>query len=297
MEESLALNANEYIERQLDKLNAHLGEVFRSDVLALALNGPLAYGVDDVIHSSVETFKDKSPTLSVVITTDGGYVEVVQRIAETIRHHYNEVNFIIPNHAFSAGTILAMSGDSIFMDYYSRLGPIDPQVRSSNGQMVPALGYLIQWEKLLKKAEEGTITVPEVQLMVDGFDVAELYHYEQARELSVALLKEWLVKYKFKQWTYTETTGTVVTKEMKEQRAEEIALKLNDPSRWHSHGSGISMEVLETEVKLKIEDFGQEPKKGAVVNYHSLMQDYMDKLGHAGAVHFYGQYIPYLTGR
>ena len=57
------------------------------------------------------------------------------------------------------------------------------------------------------------------------------------------------------------------------------------------------MEVLQTELKLKIEDFGQEPKKGAVVNYHSLMQDYMDKLGHAGAVHFCGQYIPYLTGR
>ncbi len=149
----MALNVNEYIERQLDKLITHLGEVFRSDVLTL--NGPLEYGVDDVVHSSIETFKDKSPTLSVVITTDGGYVEVVQRIAETIRHHYNEVNFIIPNHAFSAGTILAMSGDSIFMDYYSRLGPIDPQVRSSNGQMVPALGYLIQWERLLKKGRRG----------------------------------------------------------------------------------------------------------------------------------------------
>ncbi len=103
--------------------------------------------------------------------------------------------------------------------------------------------------------------------MVDGFDVAELYHYEQARELSVALLKEWLVKYKFKKWTHTETSRTVVTKEMKEQRAVDIARTLNDPSRWHSHGSGISMEVLQTELKLKVEDFGQEPKKGAVVNY------------------------------
>jgi len=36
-----------------------------------------------------------------------------------------------------------------------------------------------------------------VQILIQGFDQGELYYYEQARELSIALLKEWLVKYKF----------------------------------------------------------------------------------------------------
>lgn len=43
-----------------------------------------------------------------------------------------------------------MSGDNIYMDYYSRLGPIDSQVQCRQGQMVPALGYLVQWERLVK---------------------------------------------------------------------------------------------------------------------------------------------------
>ena len=43
----------------------------------------------------------------------------------------------------SAGTILCMSGDKIFMDYASILGPIDPQVPTPDtGDYVPALGYL-----------------------------------------------------------------------------------------------------------------------------------------------------------
>ena len=34
-----------------------------------------------------------------------------------------------------------MSGDAIFMDYFSVLGPIDPQLPKGD-TMVPALGYL-----------------------------------------------------------------------------------------------------------------------------------------------------------
>jgi ClpP class serine protease len=45
-----------------------------------------------------------------------------------IRKHYKTVNFVVPDYAMSAGTIFCMSGDKIFMDYASALGPIDPQV-------------------------------------------------------------------------------------------------------------------------------------------------------------------------
>ena len=45
-----------------------------------------------------------------------------------------------------------LSGDEIYMDYYSRLGPIDPQVNNQEGRQVPALGYLKQWERLQEKA-------------------------------------------------------------------------------------------------------------------------------------------------
>ena len=126
------------------------------------------------------------------ITTTGGYIEIVRRIVDTIRHHYKTVEFIIPNYAYSAGTVFALSGDAIHMDYFSHFGPIDPQLETTKGRMVPALGYLEQYNRLIKKAETGRITSAEVQLLISGFDQAELYQYEQARNLSISLLKEWL---------------------------------------------------------------------------------------------------------
>jgi ClpP class serine protease len=94
----------------------------------------------------------------------------------------------------SAGTVLVMSGDTIHMDYASTLGPIDPQVRNRAEQWVPALGYLEQYDRLVEKSKAGTLTTAELTYLLQNFDPAELYQYEQERELSIALLEEWLVR-------------------------------------------------------------------------------------------------------
>lgn len=288
-------NANEFIEHQLDQCVEGLGKALQADVLGFS--GGIVVGVDDAIRNVVEEVRERSKDqqrLVVVLTTHGGYIEVVQRIAEMLRHHYNYVDFVVPNYAYSAGTVLVMSGDAIYMNYYSRLGPIDPQVEAANGKMVPALGYLIQWERLLKKAVDGTLTTAEAQLMIDGFDQAELYQYEQAKELSIALLKDWLVKYKFKDWHTTETRRVPVTDVMRVERAAAIAETLSNPDKWHSHGYGISMEVLRRDLNLKIEDFDKDPDLGKEVkSYHNLLDDYMTKRGNEGVVHTRGRYLPF----
>ena len=42
--------------------------------------------------------------------------------------------------------------DNIYMNYYSTLGPIDPQVPNKEGHLVAALGYLDKINELLEKA-------------------------------------------------------------------------------------------------------------------------------------------------
>lgn len=290
-------NSNEFIEQQLDQCIESLEGEFEAGVLALV--GGLVFGIDDSIRNVVEEMRDRSKEhqkLIVILTTLGGYIETVQRIAEILRHHYNCVEFIVPNYAYSAGTVLVMSGDAIHMNYYSRLGPIDPQVEV-RGKMVPALGYLVQWERLLKKASEGKLTTVEAQLMIDGFNQAELYQYEQARELSIALLKEWLVNYKFKDWNITEGRKISVTRFMRVKRASDIARKLNKTEVWHSHSYGISMEILRKDLKLKIEDFDAKPDIGKKIkNYHNLLTDYMTKRGNEGVIHTKGRYVPFSWG-
>src|SRR5262249_997606 len=155
--------------------------------------------------------------LAIVLGTEGGYIEVAERIVTVIRKHYGDVDFYIPDAAMSAGTVLVMSGDSIHMDYYSILGPIDPQVQRPGGTgMIPALGYLIQYERLLEKDREGILATAEAQILIECFDQGELHSFEQARELTVTLLKQWLTKFKFKNWVTTETRGLPVTDKMKE---------------------------------------------------------------------------------
>lgn len=284
-------NANEFIEQQLDeKLTAIEGDF---DADAFAFNGGILFGVDDLTREAIENKKRDGSgrtRLAVVLTTAGGYIEVVQRIVETFRHHYPIVEFVIPNYAFSAGTVLALSGDAIHMDYYSRLGPIDPQVEVQ-GRMVPAMGYLHRYERLIKKAQSGQITIAEIQLMVDGFDQAKLYQYEQARQLSITLLTEWLAKYKFKNWTVTATRGIAVDDAMRRARAGEIADELNKTEKWHSHGRGISRDVLVRDLNLMIDDFGSDNTRNETVRgYHALMDDYMAVRGTKGALHTAGNF-------
>ena len=175
-----------------------------------------------------------------------------------------------------------MAGDEIYMDYSAVLGPIDPQIASSGGMtLVPALGYLEQYDRLIKKSANGTLTSAELAYLVDKFDPAELYYYEQARELSIALLKEWLVNYKFKNWSVTETKGKKVTAQMKRSRAEQIAKQLNNTKHWHSHSRGISMSVLRSELKLVVADIADTPKlQEAIRDYTMLFDDYRGRRGH-----------------
>lgn len=297
MSSPVPTSANEFIEQQLDQRLLALESAFDADGLTIA--GDLIAGVDDLIRTVVDHLRERGTgrsRLAVILTTNGGYIETVQRIVDTFRHHYGHVCFIVPNYAFSAGTVLAMSGDEIWMDYYSRLGPIDPQVQTAKGRLVPALGYLKQWERLLEKANSGKLTLAEAQLMIEGFDQAELYQYEQARELSITLLKEWLVKYKFKNWNETETRRLPVTPEMRQDRAESIARELNNTDKWHSHGNDISMKTLQCDLNLRIDDLDSDPERcEKVKQYYGLLTDYMPKLGHDNMVHAVQRFVPYHT--
>ena len=176
----------------------------------------------------------------------------------------------------SAGTILALSADRIMMDYFSCLGPIDPQIEKDE-KLVPALSYLNQFERLNQKAEDGNLTAAEYALL-SKLDLGELYQFEQARELSVELLVKWLSSYKFKGWVKTETRGIDVTEQMKQERAQQIAGLLNETARWHSHARGIDVRTLRDEVGLKIDDLGAETDLNRFIKaYFDLLKDYMGR--------------------
>ena len=280
------------IETQLDDYVGEIEGLWGGDLLTFI--GPITDGADDLIRDEVEAMVTKQACLYFILETSGGYIEVAQRIADTLRKHYQCVDFVVPNACMSAGTVLVMSGNAIHMDYYSVLGPIDPQVqRASDGALIPALGYLAKYEQLIEKAKSpGGLTMAEITYLVQRFDPAELYKFEQARELSISLLKEWLVKYKFRNWTITATRKLPVTDKMKKERAEEIAKALSDTERWHSHNRGISMTVFDRDLNLQINDLEQAPEiYGRLRAYYKLLKAHAIRMGHSIVLHRRTNYL------
>lgn len=229
----------------------------------------------------------KKDTLAICLTTPGGSVEAVEVMVRAIRKHYKNLFFIIAQQAMSAGTIFCMSGDKIYMDYASSLGPIDPQIMNREGRFVPALGYLDKVNELVEKSANKTMTQAEYAILASQ-DIAFLRLCEQARNLSTSLLKEWLVEYKFKDWEKHRTTnpGSPVKKEEKEFRAQEIATMLADNKKWHMHGRFIGIDTLRNELKLEIDDFGQdEPLSKHIRIYSDMLYDYYQRQGIGFALH------------
>jgi Serine dehydrogenase proteinase len=273
---------------QLDCYLKKIEDSLQAD--ALSYFGPIVFGADAVLRNAIEAFKEHKPRLVVVLDTPGGVVEVVERMVDTMRHFYGEVVFIVPDRAMSAGTILALSGDSIMMDYYSLLGPIDPQLEKDN-KLVPALGYLAQYERMIERSKEGKLTTAEIALL-QKLDLGELQQFEEARALSVDLLKKWLVVYKFKDWKTSNSTGKAVDAEYKTQRAEEIATALSEPGRWHSHARGIPMDVLRNDLRLKIDDLEGQEVHRSIRDYFGVASDYISKQGIHLFLHTRCFYLP-----
>ena len=245
--------------------------------------GEIVNGVEREVKDIIENLaKDdkKHRALYVFLTTPGGSLIPVQRMVDILRHFYEEVNFIIPDYAYSAGTIWCMSGDNIYMNYYSSLGPIDPQVQTKDGNLVAALGYLDKINEMLEKANRNDLTQAEFLILKD-FDLAELRSYEQAKELAVDMLKKWLTKYKFKDWVTHSNNGKPVTEAEKESRAREIANMLSDNNVWKSHGRPIGIQVLTDELHLKIVDFEQDPELNSIISeYYDSLTEYIQSHGY-----------------
>lgn len=267
----------------LSNLSLSLEKELDSDVF-------LYYGDINPVHKAfyrdeIEKLasENKHRRLAFNITTRGGDIEFVEVMVEIMRYHYDEVYFIVNNYAYSAGTILCMSGDKILMNYASSLGPIDPQVYS-NGKFIPAQGYLDQFNKLIEKSKQNTISPLEIQMIRD-LNLGDLNYYEEARNLSTTLLQQYLTKYKFKSWKLHKNGNNVTDKE-KDIRAQEIAKILGDNSFWHSHGRHIGINTLQNILKIKIEDFSRNINLFTLINrYNSLGEQFANKQNWTTFIH------------
>lgn len=215
------------------------------------------YVIEDVLRNFL------SNDIDFYLETPGGSDEAAEEIAKFLHKKFAAVNFVIAGEAKSAGTILALCGDNIFMCDAGSLGPIDAQVRVGRS-VVSAYDYK-KWidQKITEAKANGRLNAFDSTIIAQ-ISPGEISGIVNSLEFAKDLVKEWLKTYKFKNWTITETRQIPVDNAMKEKRANEVAEMLCDHSHWRSHGRSLKIEDLND--ILKIEDIDKNPTLSDIVH-------------------------------
>lgn len=209
------------------------------------------YTIQDILRES-----DKE-IIDVYLETPGGSGETAEEIARFLHKKFNEVNFVIVGEAKSAGTILALSGDNLFMSETGSLGPIDAQVKIGRS-IVSAYDYKAWIDAKKKEAVDNGRLDAFDAIVIAQISPGEINGVVNSLKFAQDLVAGWLEKYKFKNWSETETTHTPVTQEMKRKRAEDVSETLCNHMNWRSHGRSLKIEDLNS--VLKIERVDDDPK-------------------------------------
>jgi ATP-dependent protease ClpP protease subunit len=72
---------------------------------------------------------DPNKTLEIILETPGGSMTAAEVIVNCLLNHRGKVIVYVPRFALSAGTLIALAADEIYLEKNAFLGPVDPQFR------------------------------------------------------------------------------------------------------------------------------------------------------------------------
>lgn len=141
-------------------------------------------------------------SVDVLLHSPGGRPDATERIVEILRGKFKEVHFLVPHSAYSAATMLALSGNSIVLHPSATLGPIDPQVgvptKEGLVRFVPAKSILNGFSKakaVIKK--EGPEALPAYIPLIEKYSLDLFELCEDSEKLSKELVSSWLARFMF----------------------------------------------------------------------------------------------------
>lgn len=198
-----------------------------------------------------------SKAVDVFLVTPGGYAEQVTRFVDALHSKFESVEFVLPYKAMSAGTLWALSGERIWMDRRACIGPVDPQVPSSDNRLVPAQALLTLLEKIQTMGDEALKrkeNPPWAYIrLLDRMDQRQLGAALSSTQYVEEIATKYLRDYKFKSWSTHSSTGQPVTPEEREARAREVAKVICSHDKWKAHGHAINRDTAFSEIKIKVD--------------------------------------------
>lgn len=233
---------------------------------------PISLSYEDLVPFQDQIEKLNGHAVDLILETPGGSAEVAEDILRLLRDRFDDVSFIVPGWAKSAGTILVMGGDEILMGPGSALGPIDAQIEWKD-KVFSAEAFLEGLKEMKREAADPDVGLNRAHIpILQQISPGEIQHAQNALKFARQLVAEWLARYKFRDWNEHRSSGNPVTPDERKEIAGSIAKELCKHQRWLSHGRSIKIEDLR-ELGLQIEDYSEQPElEDAIRRYHVLLQ-------------------------
>jgi ClpP class serine protease len=131
-----------------------------ADALKAIRNVPHGKGIDLILH------------------TFGGLSMYGEQIARALKDHRGHKSIFIPYYAFSAGTIIALSGNDIHLSGNATLGPIDSQFPLSERLQIPASAFVaLRKQKPASKIEDDFLIMGSLSAEVIAADFSRALEF------------------------------------------------------------------------------------------------------------------------
>ncbi len=170
--------------------------IYASKFINALPNTPNNIDISDIdgFTDLVQSINGKGDSVDVLLHSPGGQPDATERIVHILRNKFKEVHFIIPHSAYSAATMLALSGDSITLHPSATLGPIDPQI---NGTPARSIKRGFDKVKEIIKAE-GPEALPAYIPLIEKYSLDLLEICEDSEKLSKELVSNWITDFMLK---------------------------------------------------------------------------------------------------
>ena len=205
---SISLNLDAITDKYINDLFSHTNRpllVYVTDFLnpqkAAMAGNDLSINLSDKDGLVFATRTLPSGPLDILLHSPGGSLEATESIVDILRPKFSDIRFFIPNAAKSAATMLALSGDEIYLASSAELGPIDPQIvsrRESGINQSAAQAIIDQFENAQKDLAEHPDKLPAWIPILPMYGPSLYQDSKNAIKLSKEIVRNWLVEYMFK---------------------------------------------------------------------------------------------------
>lgn len=201
----------------------------------------LIMGQDALLFEDLHRSISDTKVGYLMLTSPGGDPNAAEKLLIMCRERFTEGFYVIvPNHAKSAGTMIALGSDKVLMGYLAELGPIDPQIQLSPlpGQSLPARSFIEGLENIRAKIKDDGDPVQMYLPMLSQIRPEVIAICQSATEDSQTFAEKWLTKHMLKN---------------DPKQAQQVAEWLSKGKKYKSHGKVIDFEEAKNVLKLNVE--------------------------------------------